>query len=243
MEWQVLLTGDEYDLSELPRSLGGPDLMIEKGEDGFTLKWSGMEDLTEVSAVRDKAHEIIGLLDGAARIVLGTRVSIGFGGVALIRPDGSRVHYASGSATTRTGARVSSVTLRHDDGTEEVFNLADPAAEWVRIGLSDRVVADVLRLVALKPLDWVNLYRILEVIGEDVGGRHGISGRRWATKAALDRFRHTANSRAAIGDEARHGKEHTQPPSDPMTLAEARSLIETVLHNWMRTKQQSREST
>jgi hypothetical protein len=237
MEWQVLLTGDDHDLEELPKSFGGPDLMIEKGEDGFTLKWRGMEDLTEVSAVRDKAHEIIGLLDGAARIVLGTRAPIGFGGVALIRPDGSKVHEVSGSATTHTGARVSSVTLRHADGTEEVLHLADPVAEWVRIGLRDKVAADVLHLVALKPLDWVNLYRILEIIGQDVGGRHGISGYRWTTKAALDRFRHTANSRTAIGDEARHGKEHTQPPSDPMALAEARSLIETVLHNWMRTKQ------
>jgi hypothetical protein len=235
MEWQVLLSGDEYDLDELSKSFVGADLAIDKREDGFTIRWSGLGDLAEADAVREQARGVLELVNGAACLALHSRLPITVRSLVLIQADGSKIHHLHLTDTV-CFRETATVTIVGADGTKRVSRPADPAVEWVRIGLRDKVVADVLRLVALKPLDWVNLYRILEIIGHDVGGRHGISGHRWATEAALDRFRHTANSRAAIGDEARHGKESTQPPSDPMTLPEARSLIETILHNWMRAK-------
>jgi hypothetical protein len=49
-------------------------------------------------------------------------------------------------------------------------------------------------------------------------------------------FRRTANSFEAVGLDARHGVEQNQPPSTPMDLSEARSLITTLVHAWLRSK-------
>lgn len=118
-----------------------------------------------------------------------------------------------------------------EDGTEERVNQADPVVGWLMAGLRNDSVAKVLRLYANTPPTWNNLYRIFEVVEQDVGGRKYIEQQGWATDKSLERFKRTANSVSAIGDEARHGKESTQPPSNPMTLPEAKSLIETILHN------------
>ena len=238
MEWQVFLTGDESDLNELSKSFCCPDLVIARGEDGFVLRWSRLRDLNEVDAVRREAESVLVLLNGAARLLLHSTLPIAIGRIVLVRDDGSKGSFVSVSGTIRARARASATaTVKRADGVEERFNEADPVAEWVKAGLGNEAIARVLKLLATKPLDWKNLYPILEVVESDMGGLKPIAQQGWATRAALKRFKHTANSVFAIGDEARHGTEPTQPPADPMTLSEARSFIETILHNWLRTKQ------
>ena len=43
-------------------------------------------------------------------------------------------------------------------------------------------------------------------------------------------------SEKVAGDTARHGKEHEQPPSNPMTLEEAIAYVNYVLHAWFASK-------
>ena len=236
MEWQVFLTGDEFDLNELSKSFCCPDLAIGRDEGGFVLRSSRLRDLNEVDAVRREAQSILVLLDGAARLALHTRLPIAIRDIVLIRDDGSKGYFESLGQTLhiRTGL---SVAVKHAGGMEEQINPADPVVGWVNAGLGSETVARVLGLFASKPLDWVNLYRILEVVESDMGGLKSIAQQGWATRAGLKRFKHSANSPSAIGDDARHGKEPTQPPADPMTLSGARSFIETIVHKWLRTKQ------
>jgi hypothetical protein len=83
-------------------------------------------------------------------------------------------------------------------------------------------------------LDWGGLYRVLEAIEEGVGGADEIARRGWASKNALRRLKHTANSLAAVGIEsARHGAEPNQPPAKPMPLADARALVESLLRRFL----------
>jgi len=235
MEWKVFLPGDEFDLLELSKSLCSPDLAVTRDEDDFVLRSSRLSDLHDADALRREAENIVMLLDGAARVVLHTRVPIAVGSIVLIRDDGSKGYFENLGVTlhVRTGA---SVVLKRADGSEEQFNQADPVVGWVNAGLGNEAVARVLGLFATKAADWVNLYRILEVVESDMGGRDSIVQQGWVTSAELRRFKHSANSPSAIGDDARHGKESTKPPPDPMTLTEARSFVETILHNWLRTK-------
>jgi hypothetical protein len=239
MEWKVCLSGDEFDLSELSKSFCGPGLAIVREEERFVLKSSRFSELNDAEAIRHDAARIVVLLDGGARLALGARrpITLG-GGIERINDDGSRDAFAFPD-TLRLAVRAlaPSVRVTHSDGTEQEFNPADPVVGWVKAGLGSETVARVLGLFASKPLDWVNLYRILEVVESDMGGLKSIAQQGWATRAGLRRFKRSANSPSAIGDDARHGKEPTQPAADPMTLSEARSFIETILHNWLRTKQ------
>ena len=65
--------------------------------------------------------------------------------------------------------------------------------------------ANVLRIVSRGPLDWVNLYRILEIIAANVGGLGAVASNGWATEQSLKLFTPTANSPDAVGLSARHG--------------------------------------
>jgi hypothetical protein len=80
--------------------------------------------------------------------------------------------------------------------------------------------------------DFVDLYRILDLIQDNVGASN-VSERGWCSTRAISRFTQTANSPTAIGDAARHGREHSHPPSRPMTLAEARRLIFGLAEHWL----------
>jgi hypothetical protein len=125
------------------------------------------------------------------------------------------------------------VKLSHADGTVEEFRPADPVRQWARMASENEADANVFRILAGGILDWVNLYRILEIVESDVG-RMNATG--WATKSSTRLFKHTANSPGALGLEARHGAESTQPPEHPMTISEARALVYSIVHAWLRSK-------
>jgi len=76
-------------------------------------------------------------------------------------------------------------------------------------------------------LDWVDMYRLYEVIQEDVGRPMHELG--WASRNELERFVRTANSPDAAGDKARHGVARTDPPRKPMSLSHARELIDRIV--------------
>ena len=52
----------------------------------------------------------------------------------------------------------------------------------------------------------------------------------------LERFRRTANDPKHAGIYARHGRPEPKPEADPMTFAEAQSLIRQLLLAWLLTK-------
>jgi hypothetical protein len=83
---------------------------------------------------------------------------------------------------------------------------------------------------------WVGLYRIHEVVEHDVGGREALIKLGRVSKQQLKRFTHSSNSVAAAGDQARHGKEITQPPKNPMSLEEAKAFVMGLLTAWFNSK-------
>jgi hypothetical protein len=155
--------------------------------------------------------------------------------ITRVRPDGGRDIFVAVSDMIHVRATVG-LEVTRSDGTTEVANPAGSVPGWVRLGLADPKVAKALRLLGTEEHDWVSLYRLYEVIEDDVGSLDNIVRYGWATKASIRRFKHTANSPGAVGDASRHGKESTTSPPDPMDLGEARALIEVILHNWLRSK-------
>ncbi|MCE8424927.1 MAG: hypothetical protein J5U17_04025 [Candidatus Methanoperedens sp.] len=129
-----------------------------------------------------------------------------------------------------------SISATESEGTIQEIHQADPIPKWVTAAKHNTNVTKALRLFGAGTHDWVSLYRIYEVIENDVGGKSKIIKKGWTTDKAIRRFKYTANSPGAIGDEARHGNQKEPSPKDPMALSEAKFLIETILHNWLRLK-------
>lgn len=237
MAWMVQLVGDVIDLSAIAQSLTNADINVSHDGRNYILSSDRFQPSDDAQTVRESAEHIVELLNGASCLVLDARQSIRVGAVFRHRDDGTREIYASPEpAVIRVRAISPTVKLTHADGTVDECHPADPITQWMPVAMSDDAVANVLRIVSSGTLDWVNLYRIFEIITADVGGLDAIANNDWATKASMKLFKRTANSPGALGLDARHGAESTQPPSKAMTISESRSLVNSIVLAWLRIK-------
>ena len=235
MEWFVIITGDRSDLEDLSKALSSSELSIIKEEQNFALKSTGFNSLNDAKDVKNKASEIVALVNGAARLDLGMRKPLSVAHVVKVKDNGTRVFFVEVSATITAHSHVTASVVGADGAIQEVRQ-ESPILSWVAAAQRDENVGKVLRLFGLGHHDWVNLYRIYEVVENDIGGISNIVRKGWATEKSIKRFKHTANSPGVIGDESRHGKQTSKLPKAPMALSEAKSLVETILHNWLRMK-------
>jgi hypothetical protein len=235
--WVVQLAGDATDLAALAQSLTGKDINISHDGQDYVLVSDQFGEKDDAGAVRQKAEELVAVLNGASRLALDSIQSIRVGAVYRRREDGKRdIFVFPEPAVIRFRAFAPTVKLTHADGSVEEFHPADPVKQWAGVALKSDAVTNVFRIIAGGTLDWVNLYRVLEVVGSDVGGLDAIDANGWATKSSMRLFKYTANSPGALGLDARHGAETTQPPKHPMTISEARALVNSIVHAWLRSK-------
>ena len=235
MKWEVQVSGDVHDLRELAKSLTNDDLRIIERDGHFFLETIRFSDLTTSEEVTAVTSDLLPILTGASRLSLGGRTPLQIANIAKVRKDGGRDIFVSVSDTIHVRDAVS-VEITRADGSIEVVNPADKVPDWINAAFKNPNVAKALRLLGNDKHDWVSLYRLYEVIEADVGGIDKITSEGWATQKTIKRFKHTANSPGAIGDSARHGKEYSDPPANPMDLGEAVPLVEVILHNWLRSK-------
>jgi len=235
MTWKVRIIGNQHDLAELERSLSDGGISVAKGEDGFYLDYEPFATCQTVEEVLQLSSKVLAILNGATRLALGGNSIIAESGILQEHEDGTSKFYMHVSDTINVQDSFSLKVMDSDGNVIKEIYPADEVPVWVSLGLKDDAVEKVFRLFGLQH-DWVGLYRIYEIIEHDAGGIDAIASNDWGTKSSLKLFKRTANSPGAIGDDARHGKETTTAPPKPMLLSEARALIETLVHHWLRAK-------
>lgn len=237
MKWEVRLTGDPDDLRELPQLMAGEDASVYEREGAYYLGSLRFRSLANADAVKSVATRILSSIKGVLHLQCGHTASIELAEIISVGADGRRHGVVFLEATLRARATITYTVLRAD-GTVEMVNPASVTNSWVALAWRDSAVEKALRLYGMEAQDWPSLYRLFEVIQEDVGGNPKIEKQGWATTRAIRRFSRSANSVAAAGDSARHGRERTAPPVDPMSLREARSFVQALLEKWLRSKAQ-----
>ena len=165
-----------------------------------------------VSNIWDRVKEFIDIINSSA-IVEG--VSIGY-----IDLENIKYEDRSGQKHNLDNVAKMHAVLPSPKGGEPDISKIIPLA------LKDNAVAKALRLCS-RDLDWVNLYRIYEVIEEDMGG---------LASTELDIFTGMANNSSVSGDQARHGKMKVRAPKNTMHLADAQHLIKRTLREWIHNK-------
>lgn len=236
MHWEIHLVGDDADLQMLSEAMQTGDILIFQEEGRYTLQSEELNNLQDANDVYTRAEAIITSLSGASQLCLGSYTPINVDGLTQFLDDGTRSDFAQlMPATIQIRAFPVGFSITDSDGTVEQYRPAEPVKKWLKVAATDEKVAKALRLRNSKNLNWVELYRIYEVIEGDVG-RNQIVKSGWATNNEVTRFTRTANSVAVSGDQARHGKETTDPPSNAMFLGQARELINRILIFWITTK-------
>ena len=238
MEWRIILSGNPAEIEDLSQALTDADVTIRREGEEYVLMAASLQSLQSADAVKAEAERLIAHLDGAAHLALDVQTPIQLLRVACVKDDGTSCQFVWVTDSIRAMERFGLATVCHD-GQIEQHTPNQLMAGWLGLADDNENVAKALRLLGNRNMNWVDLYRLIEVVEHDVGGRDEIKKRGWATTDDLGRFRHTANSVAASGDNARHGKEETQPPVRPMSLDEGRAFVEPVVRAWLQFRAQA----
>jgi len=235
MTWIIELGGERFDLQELLRLRSPSNIEVFEEADRFYLRSPEFKSYTEARAVLDRANEIVNILNGIAQLEIQNWENIRVAGVAREEPTGTRTQFLFAESIRGRSRMSGNLTITRADGSVE--STRDNAVEaFAELAIKDASVTRALRLFGSGTHDWVNLYRIYEIIESDMGGLSAMINLSWISKSRVSNFKHTANSVSAAGDEARHGEERTIPPPSPMPLTEAESFIVHLLKNWLHLK-------
>lgn len=232
------LEGEERDLSELAMHFGGSALAVVEEGGAFWLSSSEFAALTDPEAVKNRGRGLLALASGALHVELGRFAPPRISAAVLVDEAGTKQHFVRVSSSigihVEANARVERV---RPDGTVEIVEFVAPPVqtrEWAELARSDADVEDVLAILGREDVRWHDLYHVFEVVEADVGAQMFSDG--WATKAAVERFTRTANSRGAIGGEARHGHDRFAPPKSPLSHEDARNLVLGLVRHWLAKK-------
>lgn len=229
--WSVQISGDNFDLEDLPEWFKSPELKVVKESDGYYLHSNHFDSAKDANEVRILAEKLTENMVGAAKLLRPDFQPVKLGSVDRENDSGGKnIHiFVSDTINVRSKVRA---RLSVNGGVQKP-SIPKPTT-WLSIAYNEEKVEHALRIWGKEPHDWINLYKILEIIESDVGGNIYLEG--WTNKSEIRRFTQTANSFEILGDEARHAKENVPAPAKPMTIQEAQQLFRELLQNWIESK-------
>ena len=237
-EWIVRLEGNSSEISYLSE-LTSKRWKVTKTNSIYYLKSIEFNSFTEAHDVLEKASNILDILNGIARLVFGSFQGVKVGGIGRAENNGkppAQYILPEGITTSvRVGTPRITVILNGREIPQQ-YNI--PGSKWIEVAEEDEKATKALTLYGGLEHNWKNLYMILEVIEDDVGGERKLINKGWTSKGEIKRFKRTADNYRILGREARHGTEKWDAPREPMSLGDAESLIRNILDKWLCSKYQ-----
>ena len=234
MEWRVQLSGDNSDLEELSRSFTADNLKICKEGESYVLSSSCFDEVTEAGIVLKKSEEILGFINAGSLTIQDLQKPISVSGIESLNDHGKSTQYLFPKGIALV-VRMGTPAVLIEGKVEETY-IYEELPNLVLLAMQDENAAKVLNYLNAGSDKIATLYKIYEIIKGDVGGKKSIRDNGWASMNQIDLFTRTANSPAAIGDKARHGVQSEQPPKNPMSSNEAKSLIIHIVKCWLHSK-------
>jgi hypothetical protein len=237
-EWLVQLKGHVADLEAIQSLFDSPELRVVEADGEYHMNGSVLDQFTTDDEVYSFATTILPRLNGAARLSDSGYRNIELTGVVTLREaaDAKPRRFVRVSAVL--GLRFTAKAVCVVDGGGEISRHPTEAEIWLSKGEAKPEIATALHIFA-HANDWVGFYLMLDYIQQDVGGGKALSQKSWITRDEADeieRFTHTANNFRTLGIAARHAIPKFKPPDNPMTLDEAKTLIQKIMVKWLRSK-------
>jgi hypothetical protein len=215
--WGIGLHGHQFDLEYWRDTLKEPfDPSVIQQGDVYILRSSEFASCDTAPAALEKAKPLIEILNGAMRVVTGSH-PLTFRGVYELRPDGWHQTKEKSRPNPPTNVRVK---LYNDDLTTIPTNSSRPQTWMDLIDRSDHL-SDAL--IYLGRGEWFDIYKAIECLEAFAGGEKSLKAKQWAKSDDITLMKRTANSIY------RHRRGGFEPPTNPMTLEQARELIATLI--------------
>lgn len=230
MSWKARLRGHSFDLDTLTDMFREGEPTVGADDDCHYLRSSTFDGLTDVSAVKERAVELLDYMNGIARVLDPSYRNVELTG-AFDGEDGRAVVIGAASASARTRAQAVGVVV----GGEPQSPALPRGPKYVELAESDPDVAEAVGYIA-SGLDPARLYKVFEIIRHDVGNAEAMQRMGWVSSRAITRFTAGVNRPEAAGSDARHVRMRGDAPSDPMDPPQARRFLIDLTHKWMDSK-------
>lgn len=231
-QWLIKLRGEKSDLEDLPLLVASPDLSIKAEGGEFYLTALELNSLDDDDQVISRGKELLETISAAASFHFQSFTALEISDLIMINENGTRHEhlYLAGA----TGLRYKWLGTEKDDGSFVPANRSGNVEYLMRLSVKFKEVANALQF--FKEDSWVSLYKVYEIIQDDLGGREQLIQTKWTTRGILNKIKQTAQSELALGPEARHASKKYRAPKVPMSKFEAHYFIRELLLCWIRTK-------
>lgn len=223
------LAGHEFDLITLADLFREGDPTIAVDNEGYYLSFADPNDLIDNgSRVYEVASSLLQRVNGVARVRSSNYRPVRL--VGRFSDDAGRQHTVVLAETVEVRAYVPPVAVVVDGQPRQTP--PPPGPGYVQLAAAHPDVAEVLEILgkAGSAPDWVDLYKIFEIVRNNVAG---LDKKGWVTSAELSAFTASANRPDVSGAQARHARMHGGPPKRTMTLMEARQMISVLATAWL----------
>jgi len=228
--WQVGLKGKESHLRRISNQWTSTENSISKVNEVWYLKSMQFDKLTSATDVQNSATSILDKLNDVF-FFLHNLGPIKIDNIVKVDNNGTLHNYLLLNSDISLGnykiTLSPSVSLHTE--TPKILN---PVSTLYNIAIANKPVSDALHFY--RKNNWVNLFKVYEIIKDDIGdikkkNYDGISNKE------ISRFTGTAQSRSALGDDARHAAKRYFM-KNPMELDEAKKLIKNIIDKWLLSK-------
>jgi hypothetical protein len=199
----------------------------QDGQNLGKLTYSGFAGYADYEGVLKEARELISVLTGTMRIRQGPS-PLSIVNIVGIFDDGREEKFPPHGRSIRGSWGMP--TLMRKPGAKPRPTTEQLMVEYV-VRSGDPLVKDVLRYMSSHTPDFFDLFKVLEVIGWDLGkgskskGYGRLRERGWVTKKKLKEFQLTADKTYRHWD-----KDHPPPQMD---LQEARIMFSWIIEEWI----------
>lgn len=230
--WIVPLKGHAFDLEDLPLYLdASPVSVVRRGTDYFLYLSTDVAGPTH-ERVSDLALDYVGLINGAASVLMAAYRPVELDGGAFygIDAEGQIAHtvVSVGTAELRCKAGHVGVLI---SGVAQPDPRKGSMGQLLREAAMHPAKADALTIVGRPMPNWSELYLVFELVEANEGSR--MYAESWITRSEANLFSRTANSYTALGRAGRHGKDRGDPPRVPMQQREAITLMRSLVAKWV----------
>ncbi|MCQ9179833.1 hypothetical protein KMT30_12520 [Streptomyces sp. IBSBF 2953] len=229
MTIKAFLKGDPIDLEAIAYVFSEGDPCVSGDHEGFYVTSAAFDGLTSGPDFHAAASSLLLRINGVARALDGNFRPVRL--VGSFADESGLTHVVATPDTAEGRAYAMPPTVQ---GEAEPPRLAPRGPAYFDLAESQPDVADAQAILGkpLASLGWVDLYKLYEIVRHNVGGEQALENKRWVDKKDLSSFRISANHQSLSGEDARHARMNTAPPSYSIGLDEGRALISRIMVAW-----------
>ena len=219
---KVKLSGHEFDLKKASKYFKTDQFLITKIADEYFICSEKFNDTNDINIVSKIADDYLEKINGILKLKFEIFNPIALDYLFVFEEESgiSKIAAMRAAINGRGG-----LTANVNNTAEELEN----QKKKTEVLLSNSKASEVFHFYS-QATTWINLYKIYEIIRDDIGDKKIIS---ILTKHKLSRFTGTAQSKKQIGDDARHASNKYQGHADPMTIEEANELVKKLIIEWV----------